>query len=141
MDFKIEGKDIRYCLNSIKGVSQKTLQALTDFRESDTPTKYDIFISAKQAGINIGVLSALIQAGALQSYKTKRSRLVLEAQSFNLLTDREKRNFIQLGPKFNYDVLNTIKAATQDKILGDDNKRLMADKRFETFKKIKTRIL
>ena len=135
MDFKIEGKDIRYGLNSIKGVSQKTLQALTDFRESDTPTKYDIFISAKQAGINIGVLSALIQAGALQSYKTKRSRLVLEAQSFNLLTDREKRNFIQLGPKFNYDVLNTIKAATQDKILGDDNKRLMADKRFETFKK------
>jgi len=135
MDFKIEGKNIRYGLNSIKGVSQKTLQALTDFRESDTPTKYDIFISAKQAGINIGVLSALIQAGALQSYKTKRSRLVLEAQSFNLLTDREKRNFIQLGPKFNYDVLNTIKAATQDKILGDDNKRLMADKRFETFKK------
>ena len=51
------------------------------------------------------------------------------------MTDREKRNFIQLGPKFNYDVLNTIKAATQDKILGDDNKRLMADKRFETFKK------
>ena len=89
MDFKIEGDNIRYGLNSIKGVSQKTLQALKDFRESETPTKYDIFISAKQAGINIGVLSALVQAGALNAYKTKRSRLVLEAQSFNLLTDRE----------------------------------------------------
>jgi len=135
MDFKIEGDNIRYGLNSIKGVSQKTLQALKDFRESDTPTKYDIFISAKQAGINIGVLSALIQAGALNAYKTKRSRLVLEAQSFNLLTDREKRNFIQLGERFGYDVLKTIDAATKGELMADDNRRLMADSRFETFKK------
>jgi DNA polymerase-3 subunit alpha len=135
MDFKIEGDNIRYGLNSIKGVSQKTLQALKDFRESETPTKYDIFISAKQAGINIGVLSALIQAGALNAYKTRRSRLVLEAQSFNLLTDREKRNFIQLGERFNFDVLKTIEAATKDKILADDKKRLMSDSRFVTFKK------
>tara|TARA_R100000008_G_scaffold84553_2_gene72265 strand:- start:5273 stop:7858 length:2586 start_codon:yes stop_codon:yes gene_type:complete len=135
MDFKIEGDNIRYGLNSIKGVSQKTLQALKDFRESETPTKYDIFISAKQAGINIGVLSALIQAGALNAYKTKRSRLVLEAQSFNLLTDREKRNFVQLGEKFKYDVLKTIEAATKGELLADDNRRLMSDSRFVTFKK------
>ena len=135
MDFKIEGDNIRYGLNSIKGVSQKTLQALKDFRESETPTKYDIFISAKQAGINIGVLSALIQAGALNAYKTKRSRLVLEAQSFNLLTDREKRNFIQLGERFNYDVLKTIEAATKGELIADDNRRLIADSRFQTFKK------
>ena len=135
MDFKIEGDNIRYGLNSIKGVSQKTLQALKDFRESETPTKYDIFISAKQAGINIGVLSALIQAGALNAHKVKRSRLVLEAQSFNLLTDREKRNFIQLGEKFNYDVLKTIEAATTGELLADDNRRLMSDSRFVTFKK------
>tara|TARA_R110000824_G_scaffold107055_2_gene252945 strand:+ start:17223 stop:19784 length:2562 start_codon:yes stop_codon:yes gene_type:complete len=135
MDFKIEDGDIRYGLNSIKGVSQKTLQALKDFRESETPTKYDIFISAKQAGINIGVLSALIQAGALNAHKVKRSRLVLEAQSFNLLTDREKRNFIQLGEKFKYDVLKTIEAATTGELLADDNRRLMSDSRFVTFKK------
>lgn len=135
MDFKIEDGDIRYGLNSIKGVSQKTLQALKDFRESQTPTKYDIFISAKQAGINIGVLSALIQAGALNDHKVKRSRLVLEAQSFNLLTDREKRNFIQLGEKFKYDVLKTIEAATTGELLADDNRRLMSDSRFVTFKK------
>ena len=47
MDFKIEGDNIRYGLNSIKGVSQKTLQALKDLRESETPTKYDIFINFK----------------------------------------------------------------------------------------------
>ena len=135
MDFKIEDGNIRYGLNSIKGVSQKTLQSLKDFRESDKPTKYDIFITAKQAGINIGVLSALIQAGALNAYKTKRSRLALEAQSFNLLTDREKRNFIQLADRFNFDVLKTIDSATKGQLLADDNRRLMSDSRFETFKK------
>jgi len=135
MDFKIEDGNIRYGLNSIKGVSQKTLQSLKDFRESDKPTKYDIFISAKQAGINIGVLSALIQAGALNAYKVKRSRLALEAQSFNLLTDREKRNFIQLAERFNYDVLKTIDSATKGQLLADDNRRLMSDSRFKTFKK------
>ena len=67
LDFKIEDGNIRFGLNSIKGVSEKTLQSLQNFRETTTPTKFDIFISAKQAGINIGVLSSLIQAGTLGS--------------------------------------------------------------------------
>ena len=60
---------------------------------------------------------------------------MLEAQSFNLLTDREKRNFIQLGEKFKYDVLKTIEEATTGELLADDNRRLMSDSRFVTFKK------
>ena len=97
MDFTIEGKDIRFGLNSVKGISEKSLSALKDFRDSEKPNKYDIFLAAKSAGLNIGILSALIQAGSLSSYKTNRPRLVLEAQVFNLLTEREKRNFISLG--------------------------------------------
>ena len=54
IDFKIEGKNIRYGLNSIKGVSTKVLQALLDFREDSFANKYEIFLSAKQAGLNIG---------------------------------------------------------------------------------------
>ena len=98
-DFSIEGKDIRFGLNSIKGVSEKSLEALKNFRETTTPTKFDIFIAAKQAGINIGLLSSLIQAGTLGSYTNKRSRLVLEAQAFNLLTDKEKRFVCNVGSK------------------------------------------
>ena len=65
-------------------------------------------MSAKQAGLNIGVLSALIQAGLLDSFVSKnRCRLVLEAQTFNILTDREKRNFIALGEAYDYDILNS----------------------------------
>ncbi len=135
MDFSIEGKNIRFGLNSIKGVSEKSLQSLKDFRSSDTPTKYDIFLAAKQAGLNIGVLSALIQAGALQSKGSNRSLMVLEAQAFNLLTEREKRNFILLGEKYEYKLLNCISDAKKGELVGDDGKPLMKDSRFKTFKK------
>ena len=48
MDFKIEGDDIRFGLNSIKGVSEKSLQSLKDFRDSENPNKYDIFFILDQ---------------------------------------------------------------------------------------------
>ncbi len=135
MDFKIEGNDIRFGLNSIKGVSEKSLQSLKDFRDSNNPNKYDIFLSAKEAGLNIGILSSLIQAGALSSHQSKRSRLVLEAQAFNILTDREKRNFQSLGPEYNWDVLNTIQAVIEKSLIGDDTKPIKKESRFQTFRK------
>lgn len=135
MDFSTEGKDIRFGLNSIKGISEKSLQALKDFRDSDAPTKYDIFIAAKQAGLNIGIVSALIQAGALSGYKSNRPRLVLEAQVFNLLTDREKRNFIEIGDKYDYDILASVHSAVREELIGDDGRKIMPEKRFGTFKK------
>lgn len=135
MDFSMEGSDIRFGLNSIKGVSSKSLQSLRDFRETEAPTKFDIFIAAKHAGLNIGVLSALIQAGTLSSYKSNRSLLVLEAQAFNILTDREKRNVLQLGKKYDYKLLNIIADARDGKLVGDDGRLLMAEKRFGTFRK------
>ena len=136
IDFKIEGKNIRYGLNSIKGVSTKVLQALLDFREDSFANKYEIFLSAKQAGLNIGTLSALVQAGLLDSFvQSNRPRLVLEAQTFNILTDREKRNFVALGDKYNYDIINSIHAAKKQDMVGDDNRKMFTQKRFETFRK------
>ena len=134
--FTIDKNNIRFGLNSIKGVSEKSLKALEEFRDTDNSNKYDVFLSAKQAGLNIGVMSALIQAGALSEDETlSRPRLVLEAQAFNLLTDREKRNFISLGPKYNYDILESIHAAKKEALVADDNKPIMKESRFTTFKK------
>ncbi len=136
VDFSIEGKNIRYGLNSIKGVSEKVIKSLVEFREGSFSNKYEVFIVAKQAGLNIGVLSGLIQAGLLDSFvDTNRCKLVLEAQTFNILTEREKRNFIELGSKHNYSILDSIFSARQDDLMGDDNKKLFSDRRFETFKK------
>ncbi len=136
IDFCIEGKNIRYGLNTIKGVSTKVLESLLEFREVEFANKYEVFLSAKQAGVNIGVLSALIQAGVMDSFVSKdRCRLVLEAQTFNVLTDREKRNFLAIGPTYKHDILESIKACLDDKLVGDDNKKIFSDKRFETFQK------
>jgi DNA polymerase III alpha subunit len=133
-DFSIEGRDIRFGLNSIKGISDNTMTALMEFCNADLKNKYDVFSVAKQAGLNIGALSSLIQAGALNSFSEDRCRMVLEAQAFNILTDREKRLFCSLGEKYNYDILNTIHDCVKNKQVGDDNKPIMSEKRFQTFK-------
>ena len=134
LDFSKDGKNIRYGLNCIKGVSEKTIENILEFREEKFENKYDIFLSAKQCGVNIGVLSAFIQAGILDSFVSHdRCRLVLEAQSFNVLTDREKRNIVALGEEYKYDVLDTIHDNYSKGSVGDDNKKFMTERRFKTF--------
>jgi len=141
--FEIEGRDIRFGVNSIKGVSEKTLESLVEFRKSQdtSQNKYDVFLTAKQSGLNIGVLSGLVQGGMMDSFCDSkaaipnRCRLVLEAQAFNILTDREKRNFVELGKRFDYDVLKSIHSVVKDSLVADDGKPLMKDSRFNTFKK------
>ena len=135
MDFSIKGNDIRYGLSAIKGISEKTLESLKKFRDEERPNKYDIFISAKRAGLNIGNLSALIQAGTLDNFKEKRVDLVLDAQVFNVLTDREKVEFKELGPKYGWSVVKTIKACMEDKLLGKNGKVIMSEKRIATLRK------
>ena len=136
IDFKIEGKNIRYGLNSIKGVSTKVLESLLEFREDSFSNKYEIFLAAKKAGLNIGTLSALAQAGLLDSFvKHNRPRLVLEVQTFNILTDREKRNLVAMGANYDYDTITIIHDLKKQDMVGDDNRKLFAEKRFETFKK------
>ena len=136
IDFKIEGKDVRYGLNGIKGVSDKVLISLVEFREGSFANKYEVFMTAKQVSLNIGVLSGLIQAGLLDSFvTTNRCRLVLEAQTFNILTEREKRNFVELGSKDDYDIINSIATAYKDKVVADDGRVLISESRFKTFKK------
>jgi DNA polymerase-3 subunit alpha len=134
IDFSIEGQNIRFGLNSIKGISDNTMKGLMEFSKTELSNKYDVFQVAKQVGLNIGNLSALIQAGVLNSFSEDRCRLVLEAQTFNILTDREKRLFASLGEKYKYDILNTIHDSVKQKSIGDDSKAIMSEKRFSTFK-------
>jgi len=145
-DFCVEGENIRYGLNSIKGVSEKSLQSILDYNKGmqevggvDKLNKFEVFEAAKQAKINIGLFSALIQAGTLSSLtgNNSRARLVLEAQSYNILTDREKRIAKALVPEHGDDILTIINIALKDEqnLIGDDNRPFMNKKRQETFKK------
>jgi len=143
-DFSVEGGNIRYGLNAIKGVSEKSLQSILDYNEgmkkiggSENLNKFEIFEAAKQARINIGLFSGLIQAGTLNSLvgKNSRARLVLEAQSYNILTDREKRIAKALVPQNGDDILKIITLAMNPEkpLMGDDNRPFMKESRLNTF--------
>ena len=136
MGFSKEGGNIRYGLNSIKGISEKTLQAVIKFRDEDCPDMMNVCLAAKQAGINIAVLSSLIQAGALNSMGDNRPRMALNAQVFNILTDREKRIFLNFGPKYNHDVVDIWKHEIKDgPNIDEDGKILIKDSRKQTILK------
>jgi DNA polymerase-3 subunit alpha len=134
-DFEIEGVNIRYGLSAVKGISKKVIEKMINFRGKYS-SKIDLFIAAKQAKIPIGVLSALIQAGALESVNTKsRSRLVLEAQTWNILKDKEKvlvKQLVEDGTEI--DVLMCVKALSES-INDEKGKPLIKSSRFKTIKK------
>jgi DNA polymerase-3 subunit alpha len=134
LDFRIEGNDIRYGLKSIKGISSKSIESLQDFKKSIKGNKYEMFLLAKQCGINIGMLSALIQAGALSETESNRSKLVIEAQLFNILTPREQRIAMIFGEKYDYDLINFIKTSLNENLIGDDNKIIIKESRYQTIK-------
>lgn len=131
-DFSIQGNDIRFGLSSIKGISEKTMEKLKLFK-SDQSNKFDVFEAAKEVGVSIGVISALIQAGALDGFSHSRSRVVLEAQLWNVLTEKEKILAHQYGPECGYDLLKTIKKLADTK--NENGKLLIKETRLATIKK------
>ena len=52
MEFKAEGREIRYGLSLLKGIAEKTIEPLTKFRTQHT-NKFEMFESASQAGLSI----------------------------------------------------------------------------------------
>lgn len=135
MKFKIEGQNIRYGLSSIKGISDSAMEKIIGFR-GEYDSKIDCFLAAKQAGLNIGVLSALIQAGALDDLGTKRTRLVLEAQTYNILTDREKKLVKEIHDQGDEkDILNIVKALV-DKVKIKESRFKTIQRDYNSYKEI-----
>lgn len=134
-DFSIEGDNLRFGINAIKGISEKTSESLNSFRGKAYSNKFEVFTEAKESGLNIGALCALAQAGCLDSFNTERSLLVLEAQVFNQLTPKEKPLVSTYGEAFNYDVLKLLKAVGEGKLLNDKGKPIISEARLTTLRK------
>tara|TARA_Y100000004_G_scaffold99739_1_gene111773 strand:- start:3958 stop:6570 length:2613 start_codon:yes stop_codon:yes gene_type:complete len=108
MDFSIEGENIRFGLLSIKKIADKSIEKLNKFKDNYS-TKFEVFEAANKSGLGIGILSALIQAGAFEGFSQTRTRVVYEAQIWSILTVREKALVHDLGEKFDYDLIKIIK--------------------------------
>jgi len=132
MDFKIEGKNIRYGLTDIKGINTKSIEKLKNFR-SDYNNKFEIFQAANECKIPLNVLCPLIQAGALQGFKQSRSKMVLESQLWNLLTAKEKRLALKYAMEVDNDLIDLIKIL-KDKN-DDKGKPLIRESRLKTLRR------
>lgn len=134
MDFAIEGNNIRFGLSSIKGISEKTIEKLNSFKREHAD-KFELFEAAKEAGLHIGIVSALIQAGTLDKFVSKtRTLLVYEAQLWNRLKPKEKQLAKDLSSQYNGSLALTVK--NMNKTLKDTkSKPLIRDSRMETLKK------
>lgn len=132
LDFKIEGKDIRFGLLSVKGIADKAIEKIEQFRK-EYATKFDMFEASRQAKLSIGILSALIQAGAFSDFSDRRSRTVLEAQLWTILKDKEKSHAFSLGEKYKYDLFEIMRFMKTAK--DASGKPMIREKRYETIKK------
>jgi DNA polymerase-3 subunit alpha len=131
MDFSIEGEDLRFGLLSVKGISDKSIEKLNSFR-SKYSNKFEIFQAAEESNLNIGVLCSLIQAGALTGFKQSRSKVVLEAQLWNILNSKEKKYAILFADKFDYDLIKIIKHLNT--FTDEKNKVVIKSSRLDTIK-------
>jgi len=132
MDFSIEKENIRFGLLSIKGISDKSIEKLQKFK-NEYSTKFQVFEAAKKAGVDMGILCALIQAGAFEGFTQSRTRVVYEAQVWNILTAREKVLVHKFGKKFDYDLIKIIKHLYVTN--NPDGKLYIPEKRQGTIKK------
>lgn len=132
MDFSIEDKNIRFGLMSIKGISEKTMAKLDGFQREHA-NKFEVFESAKKAGLSVGVLAALIQAGALVSVNETRAFMVYEAQVWNILTEKEKKVVSSLGESMEYNLVKIVKALCSS-IKDQKGKPIIKESRLETIK-------
>ena len=135
LEFSIEGDNIRMGIGNIKGIADKTLEKLKLFiKEYDS--KFHIFNAANECKIGIGILSSLIQSGCLDSaFKNEtRTKMVLEAQLFNLLTDKEKRRVCEISAAHNDDLIEIIKTMTKPNPLSKDSKPFIKPSRAQTIR-------
>lgn len=134
--FSVEDGNIRFGLSFIKGVSEKTIEKINQFKNSYS-NKFEIFQAANEAGVGIGVLSSLLQSGCLDSFidsADKRTKLVLEAQLWNLLTDKEKKLCHQFAKEYDYQIFKLVKDLNI-KLKDEKSKPHIKDSRFATIKK------
>lgn len=131
MDFSIEDGNIRFGLLSIKGISDKSIEKINKFKNKQS-NKFNIFEAAKESELHINVLCSLIMAGALEGFKQSRSRIVLEAQLWNILTKTEKEYMLRFGEEFDYDLINIINH--MKKLTNDKDKPILKETRLQTIR-------
>ena len=133
-DFCLEGKDIRFGLEAIKGVSEKSINAILQFIDKEKTNLFTVFQAAKQSKVNSGVFTALLETGILDDLTSfDRQKTVFCAKIWNELTAKEQTYCLENGEKFDYDLIAMLKVYPE--WTGANGKRIGTDSRLETLRK------
>jgi DNA polymerase III alpha subunit len=132
MDFSIEENGIRFGLLSIKGISEKSIEKLNDFKD-EYSNKFEIFQAAEEVSISLSVLCPLIQAGALEGFKQSRAKVAYEAQLWSVLTKTEKKVAIPMAEAHDFDLVKVVRHMSKNK--NEDGKPFIKETRLATITK------
>jgi DNA polymerase III alpha subunit len=133
LDFAMEGKDIRMGLGNVKNISEKNIVKLSQFRQ-EYPNKFTIFTAANEAKIPINILSSLILCGSMDEQITEtRNKTFLEALLWGLLTPRERKYALKLGPDNKFKLINIVRLLKTH--LDEDGKVVIKPSRVETLRR------
>lgn len=134
IDYKIYNGDIIMGLSSVKNISEKAILHLKDF-QNQYSSKLDVFRAADLCKLNAAVMSSLILVGSLDDVLTEsRAKTVAEYNIWRLLKQREKDWATKLGPEYNYNLIEIVKALNE-KVCGDNGKFIIKDSRRGTIRK------
>jgi DNA polymerase III alpha subunit len=133
-DFKLEGSNIRFGLEAIKGISEKSIAHIQSFIQQETANLFQIFQAAQQSKVNSTVFSGLVEVGCLDSESPHdRQKTVLCAKIWKELNAKEQAYCLEHGASYNFDLIAMLK--TYLEWIGSNGKPIGKESRLTTLRK------
>ena len=134
-DNKTGDNNIRFGLSNIKGISEKSIEKLKNFKHTHS-NKFQLFSATNECKIPIQITSALIMSGSFDDMLTEsRSKTMLEAILWNFLSVKEKMKCLELGESLKFDLISCVKAMHETIKTANGKNTFIKDSRYETIKK------
>jgi len=131
-DFKIENNNIRFGLSAIKGIADAAQKKLITF-ERNSATKFELFNNCLESKLGLQAVYSLILSGCFPDYNESREKLLLQFQTYNLLTERERILVNRFAETIGNDLFTIIKYLSS--ALDEKGKVFIKDTRLNTIRK------
>lgn len=96
-------------------------------------SKFEVFDAARAAEVDIRVLSSLILSGCLSWKGIPRTKLALEAQIYNLLSDTQKGKVKQFAAEYDEDIIEILRALPSRK--NEKGTPIIPEKQLDTLRR------
>jgi DNA polymerase-3 subunit alpha len=144
-DFKLEDGNIRFGLEAIKGISEKSIVHLQSFIQTETANLFEVFQAAIQSKLNVTVVSSLLEVGCVDElspitksektgeYLIDRQKAVLFLKIWKEMNVKEQSYCLSHGKDYNFDLDKILKdylnwVGPNGKPIGKESRKATLDK-------------